>query len=399
MNLKERTMNHTRTVIPHKMKDRDNNRPFERITPEGVQAHYPYFYQPMIDEASGNMLIILKEAGIRNLHLLNLTNGAMKQVTFFDAKDDFADFGPRFLGEGGHVLLVVNNSICRLDLRDESLTTLYTPQEGWCTYAVPAITDDGRYIASVDFPREGYVNIDNSHWNAFDEQGKLGLRTQLFRLDLSTGHKEVLIDSADYERYGLKKNQWLGHPQFKPGDSDTIAYCHEGRGGTVDARIWLYDHRRRTIVCGRPRQYPGEIVSHEFFTGDGKQMGFVRIADAQSSEGSLRFLDSETLEETTIMDLPRCSHFLTNKDETFIIADADYPAAPYLHLIDIKAKRDYCLLKHHSSMKSYGNTQDAHPHPLFSPDDGHIFFVSDMEGYPAVYRCDVSDITKKEKYD
>ncbi len=379
------------------MQDQSTGRRYERISPEGLVCHYPYFYLNMINPKTNQMLIIIEENKMRNLHLLNLEDGEVSQLTFFTEDDKFDDFGPQFSKDFISVIYDVNNQIVKQNIDSGEISLLYTPEEGWDTYAVPAISDDDKYLLTVDFPISDFVNRDNSNWDAFIEQGKKGLRSQLVRVDLRTGDKEVLIDTADYEAYGLKKNQWLGHPQFKPASHSIISYCHEGLGGTVDARIWLYDYESKGIQCARKHEYPGEIISHEFFTTKGDRIGFVRIEDIKSDKGSLRFVDSKTLEESNVMDLPRCSHFLTNQRDDYIIADADYPAEPYIHLIDLNNKKDIFLLKHNSTMKSYGNTQDAHPHPMFSKDSRQIYFVSDMEGYPAIYRCDVSDLTKQVK--
>ncbi len=364
---------------------------FQRISPEGILAHYPYFYLNMI--SNGKMLIILEEDSVRNLHILNLANATLEQITFYTSKDNFDDFGPQFINNGKTIIYVSNNQVILHQLESGNTKIVYTPKEGWDTYKVPDISDDGKYLLTIDFPISEYINKDNSNWSDFDEQGKRGLRSQLVRVNIENGHKEILIDTLDYEKYGFKKNQWLGHPQFKPGSNKILSYCHEGRGGTVDVRILLYDYEKKLITTPRPHKYDGEIISHEFFTNDGSKIGFVQIPNNDSKTGSLRFIDMLTGIEETIMNLPRCSHFTTNSTDKYIIADADYPAEPFIHFIDVENKKDIHLVRHNSSMASYGNTQDAHPHPFFSPDSKNIFFVSDMEGYPAIYKCDVSDLT------
>ena len=381
------------------MKDETTGRLYERLTPEGMVSHYPYFYLHMIDPLSNNMLILIEKEERRNLYLLNLEDGTLKALTDIGSDDNFADFGPQFSKDYKSVYYVINNTIVRHWIDSDVQEVLYKAPESWETYTVPAFSDDGKYLLTVDFPLSGYVNRDNSNWDAFKEQSRLGLRSRLIKVNLTDGSSQVLIDTAHYEERGLKKNQWLGHPQFKPGSSEIVSYCHEGYGGTVDARIWLYDSSDDSLVCPRKHDYAGEIISHEFFTGDGQKIGFVRIENDASDRGSLRFVDSASFEEEIIMELPRCSHFRTDKTNRYVVADADYPAEPFIHLIDTQAKTDTLVLKHKSSMKSYGNTQDAHPHPLFSPDGCQIFFVSDMEGYPAVYRTDITDLIKKDRYD
>lgn len=377
--------------------DTSTGKRYQRISPKGILAHYPYFYLNMFNQAGNTLLMILEHEGNRNIFLLDMEKETAKQVTFYHKSDGFQDFGPRFGPDGSTLIYVVNNQVVRLNIESGHVDVLYEPEEGWETYSVVDASSDGQYLVTIDFLKSDYVNKDNSNWEDFMLQGQRGLRSKLLKIHIESKEVDMLLDTFYYEAYGLKKNQWLGHPQFKPGDNHMICYCHEGFGGTVDARIWLMNTITRDIHCPRKHTYEGEIISHEFFTHDGEKLGFVRIAHDDSDKGSLRFVNMNTFKEETIMDLPRCSHFITDAKDNYIIADADYPAKPYLYFIDINKKKTIPLLLHNSSMKSYGNTQDAHPHPVFTPDSNHVLFVSDMEGYPAIYMASVEEFVREDK--
>jgi oligogalacturonide lyase len=62
---------------------------------------------------------------------------------------------------------------------------------------------------------------------------------------------------------------------------------------------------------------------------------------------------------------------------------------PNLYLIDPRAKSEEILCRHGSSFKPYGNAQDCHPHPSFTPDSKAVVFCSDREGRPAVYIVEI----------
>ncbi len=49
----------------------------------------------------------------------------------------------------------------------------------------------------------------------------------------------------------IEQQGWLGHPQYRPGDDNTVAYCHEGPHDLVDARMWFIDEDGRNLRCGR----------------------------------------------------------------------------------------------------------------------------------------------------
>lgn len=97
------------------------------------------------------------------------------------------------------------------------------------------------------------------------------------------------------------------------------------------------------------------------------------------------------------------AHIFASADSSYIIGDGqpnkpalpetsdDKPVVmannePYLFLINVKDKTEEKLCYHGSSFAPYGNAQDCHPHPYFSPDSKAVIFSSDMNGKPAVYK-------------
>ena len=63
--------------------------------------------------------------------------------------------------------------------------------------------------------------------------------------------------------------------------------------------------------------------------------------------------------------------------------------------------REITICEHVSSLKPYPiagtnriDEEAAAPEPVFSPDSEWIYFVSDKQGMPAVYRAEVSDLVE-----
>ena len=70
-------------------------------------------------------------------------------------------------------------------------------------------------------------------------------------------------------------DQWLGHCQICPTDSNLIFYVHE-TGGDALQRTWMFDV---TYRMKRPYyvEHPNEWITHETWTADGSHMVFMWI--------------------------------------------------------------------------------------------------------------------------
>jgi oligogalacturonide lyase len=93
--------------------------------------------------------------------------------------------------------------------------------------------------------------------------------------------------------------------------------------------------------------------------------------------------------EEYIMDCSVFCHCITSPDNRLMVGDGQDPALPYLYLEDLEKKEETILCRHDTSWKTYGTTQDAHPHPAFTPDGKKVIFSSDRDGLPGIYLVEV----------
>ena len=114
------------------------------------------------------------------------------------------------------------------------------------------------------------------------------------------GRHKVLTMSFDDGR--VEDRCWFGHAQLRPGDPDTILFCHEGPYDMIDARLWLIQSDGSRYRCARP-QPKDVIITHEFWMPTGDRLAYVyRKADDGSTE-TIRMMRPETLEEELFMPL------------------------------------------------------------------------------------------------
>lgn len=211
-------------------------------------------------------------------------------------------------------------------------------------------------------------------------------RCRLIDIDLATGARRVVL-----ERQG-----WLGHPQFRPFDDRTVAYCHEGPGDRIDTRIWFIDDDGQHRRCGQVHA-PGEHSTHELWVPGGSAMVDVSLQHGEpGSPRRICRLDPVTLASTVLTTMPPCSHLMSNHDGSLLVGDGSGEGPqgdPYLHLFDLRpgaAQPQRRIARHDSSWCVHkGNRQVSHPHPSFTPDDRAVLFSSDRDGEPALYLAEL----------
>lgn len=240
----------------------------------------------------------------------------------------------------------------------------------------------------------------NGGWSVFEEQWAIKPRCRLVYIDVESGESNVIHE----------EDRWLGHPQIRPYDNDTVMFCHEGPAHRIDARLWLINADGSNLRCARP-QKQGEMISHEYWLSDGSKAAYVYRVQDNKGKSTAELVDSETympktesaelkekimminpitLQEEFVMECSPYCHFISNSNNTKIVGDGQLADRPFIYLADIAGKSEEVLCAHGTSWKSYGTTQDAHPHPAFSPDGSKIVFTSDREGIPAIYMISIA---------
>lgn len=126
------------------------------------------------------------------------------------------------------------------------------------------------------------------------------------------------------------------------------------------------------------------VTTHEYWLPDGTKFAFMYRETNERT--TIRLIDPDTLDEEELMECSHLGHFISNLDNTKMVGDGQPPMEPYLFLIDVKKRKEEKLCFHGSSFKSYGDGQDCHPHPAFSPDGKTVIFTSDMDGKPCIYK-------------
>ncbi len=372
--------------------DPDTGARVTRLTPPDITCHRNYFYQKCFTN-DGGKLIFGGEFGPGsdwNYHLLDLKTGDCLQLT--DQPDENT-FGGFMSPDDKHLYFVrAKRQLIRLDLATLAEEVVYVVPDGWVGYGTWVSNSACTKMVGIEIAAADWFALDT--WEKFNQMFHKQPRCRLFSVDLSgpTQGRQNLI---------LEQKGWLGHPQYRPFDDHTVAYCHEGPHDLIDARMWFINEDGTHRRCGKAHA-AGESCTHEFWVPDGSAMVYVSYRH-DAPERYICSLDPVTLHSRVLTQMPPCSHLMSNHDGTLIVGDGcgqvsnDSSASnamltgdPYLHVFDLKAGTTRRLARHDSSWGVYkGDRQVTHPHPSFTPDARQVLFSCDKAGEPGLFLVDL----------
>lgn len=351
--------------------DPDTGARVTRLTPPDITCHRNYFYQKCFTR-DGQRLVFGAEFGPGtqwNYHLLDLPSRSATQLTDGAGENTFGGF----LSPDDTWLYFVRaeRQLIRLELTGLREEVVYTVPGGWVGYGTWVANSACTKMVGIEIHADDWFDLDD--WRKFATMFHARPRCRLIRIDLATGQREVILEQSG----------WLGHPQYRPGDDRTVAYCHEGPHDLIDARIWFIDEDGRNRRCGKVHE-ADESCTHEFWVPDGSAMIYVSFR-SDDIERRICRLDPITLESRVLTTMPPCSHLMSNQDGCLIVGDGS-GSDPHLHLFDLRAGTQRRVARHDTSWRVHkGNRQVTHPHPSFTPDEHAVLFTSDAEGEPALY--------------
>lgn len=370
--------------------DELTGREVRRIGAADYRTHHQYFYFRMWMGDSRRVLVSSsREDGIYRHYLADVESG--EAVCLSDCENLSSGFG-EFTPDGAALMYVAGPELRIRCMAEKSERTVYTQQPPWTARGVYyGATADHSRVVMVEMHAEDRIPAKEG-WDAFPRQFAARPRCRLVELDVQAARATVIHEDRC----------WLGHPNYRP-DGRTIMFCHEGPWELVDSRLWFIDPDGANLRQGRkrdparpPGEGTGELWGHEYWLADSSRAAYIYFPGKYGHNASIRLLDPESLDEEVLMEVSSYSHFISNSDNSLIVADGQAGLSDAIWLVDVAGRRESPLCRHGSSMKPYidprtghPNTQEVHPHPCFSPDSRRVVFSSDRDGFPAVYVTEI----------
>ena len=362
------------------LRDTLTERKLFRLTEPSVLHHLPHYHHRFIARDNSFILLASERSGNRQIYRLDLPEGKMVQLTEGPGVHSYSPA----LDPGRRAFFYLqNDTLKRAAVHGRSERRIYESDLGWRMSGHLSVSDKGRYVAVVEMKVGHRVA-------GFEEQFQRRPRCRIRVVETARRRSWVAVETS----------HWLAHPQFQPGGTD-ILYSHEGPWDEVEGRLRLVrlDGSYRKNIRSREGS---EALGHEHWSSSGKEICFVFYPDASGPRAAVHCIHIDSGRERTLADCSQFAWMSPNADDSVFVGASRRVAGPNIYLLFPLLKREVTIAEHLSTLKPYpiaGRRRldpfTAWPEPVFSPDSQWMYFVTDREGKPAIYRMDLSDLVEK----
>ena len=345
-----------------------------RLTGPSRLFHHPASYQRFVARNNSFALLADSPGGDPQVFRLDLPSGRLVELS---SGAGVATYSICLAPDERSFFFLQNGTLKQVVLRTLREREIYAVEEGWWATGDMGLSVDGRYVALIEMRSADRVE---------GKDGEERVRLQFERRPLC---RIRVVETARGRNWIVTEEKaWMGRPQLRP-KRDQILYCQEGPWDQLTSRMWLVNLDGKQKQSVRPRRGEEEL-GPEHWTGDGKLIAYAHYPDHQGRKATVRTFNPDTREEQV---LATCTQFWDtrgNTDNSAIVGASRSKAGPNIYVLFPLTQRELTVCEHASSGKP-----EAQPRPVFSPDSQWIYFTSDREGGPAVYRASVADLVEK----
>jgi len=332
----------------HRYSDPSTDFDVFRLTDPASSSWLPAYYGRFLSHHGGFMLYAGDGSGAPQAYRLDLHSGEARQLTDAARLDAWSV-----------TLLPDERNFCYFDgsgLHHASLSSLrehpvYQLPEDWGRSPGSSVSDDGAFAL-------------------FGETRAGSSRLRL--IGLQKGAARTVIEAP-----------WiLSHPQARPRRAQ-ILYRQ------ADQALWLVNsdgsqNHKLPLADGR--------IGPARWSPDGRTVLYLNFPDDPTQLHSIRECAPDQNTDKLVARTSQFAHFGCNANTSVFVGASQNRASPYILLLLRITRREFTLCEHHSS-------DPATVAPTFSADSQQIFFQSDRDGKPAIYRVHVEKIVEKTEPD
>ena len=170
----------------------------------------------------------------------------------------------------------------------------------------------------------------------------------------------------------------LSHPQARPRRAQVL-YRQAGQA------LWLVNsdggqNRKLPLADGR--------IGPARWSPDGRTVLYLSFPNDPSQLHAIRECAPDQNTDKLVAKTSQYAHFGCNSNTSVFVGASQNRAAPYILILLRLTRRELTLCEHHAS-------DPAMVAPIFSADSQQIFFESDRDGKPAIYRVHVEKLVEK----
>ncbi len=353
-----------------------------RLTDSRRDTIHPYFTQPLFSLDGETLLVTSNRTGWWQLYRLDIPDKTLIQLT---EDDDVKPHSPCLDGKRMIAYYWTGKTLKSVDLETFEQEIIYRVPDD-CKPSILSISSDGRYLAFSYSENLPLSTVKGKAYSGFLEKMFRRPRSVVIRIDLKKMRAEPLWGEC----------AWISHVNISPVNPDIVVFCHEGPWRLVQ-RLWVVKADTLEVYPLFKQRRNLDAVGHEFFTVSGRLVAQYSTRSRPNSQDWTHY-DAFLWPDGSELELYRYpadkpTHIKTSNRENMAVGDRAYPSQDfkegdkYIALITYRDGEAIPspLCRHGSSWR----TQTAHPHPIFTPDDKHVIFTSDIEGVCNVYMSPV----------
>ena len=316
-----------------------------RLTDPAHSSYMPAYYNRALGHRGGFLLFASDRTGSKQAFRMDLHSGECRQLTQAEALD-----------VESLTLTQDERTICFFDgasLRQHGLSgqrdrEVYRVSEGWTRSAGATVTGDG--ISAV-----------------FTEVKEKSSRVRLIGL-LKPGATTVVETAfpASYPAPRPKRAQIL----YRQGDDALWLVNLDG----------AQNRRLKTAPDGK--------IGPAFWAPNGRTILYLHIPDDKTQLVAIREHTPDENADKMISPTSQFAHFGANSDASVFVGASRNKASPHILILLRVTRRELTLCEHRS-------TDPLSVAPHFSADSQQVFFQSDRDGRPALYRVQVERFVEK----
>jgi len=344
--------------------DPETGTPVIQLTNWRGHSHHLYFTTSSFLPGGREVVFAGDRDNRRNLFKVDLASGEIVQLT--EGRGGVDGHGVCTSRARREVIFFEGRELKGVDADTLAERTIYRVPETHLA-GLPSASGDGRLVAFAEGTDRGWRT--GPQYQGFARMMEESPPTTIRVVETDTGRNWAAYEDP----------AWCGHVNISPVRPDLICYCHEGPWEMVKQRMWIVTAEGSTRYALRP-QDENDAVGHEYWLSDGERVAFHNWRKGEGHRmGWIRF-DNADQHEFPFPD--GSGHFQSNSDNSLQVGDGS-AGEPYLLLWRIEGEVGAArkLVRHGSSF----HIQEAHPHPVFSPDDRWVLYTSDATGYCNVY--------------
>jgi oligogalacturonide lyase len=334
------------TLLPsawHRYSDPATEFEVVRLTDPAHSSWLPAYYNRGLARHGGFLLYASDDTGVPQVYRMDLHSGESRRLTEAARLD-----------EGSLAMLSDERSVCYFDGRALNHTTIgnlrtrqvYEIADGWEHCPGSSVAEDGTAL--------------------FGESQGSGSRLRV--VALQKGGARTIAEAP-----------WiLQHPQARPKRAQYLY-----RQG--DEALWLVNsdgtqNRKLALAGGR--------IGPARWSPDGRTILYLNFPDDPTQLHAIRECSPDQNTDKLVARTSQFAHFGCNANTSVFVGASQNRSAPYILILLRLTRRELSLCEHRAS-------NPAMVTPIFSADSQQIFFESDRDGKPAIYKIHVSQLVEE----